>query len=165
MRGLKNKSNQSPCLPEVPARHDQQLEQVMNVEAILAFECACNRLCSAGKPTVPSPPVPDVPENIRVLASKDKQSCTERCEEDSLDCSESHFPALNDCNRMRESFACEAGCEAGAGLALPAYIISKAAKSERPAMCLTWSADLSQEAMKCDLSDTNRQRACPCAPK
>lgn len=120
---------------------------------------------TSGKPTVPSPPVPDVPHNIRVLTSKDKQSCTERCEEDSLECSEAHFPALNDCNRMRESFACEAGCEAGAGLALPAYIIPKAAKSERPAMCLTWSADLSKEAMKCELSDSNRQRACPCAPK
>lgn len=119
-------------------------------------------LRDSGKPTVPSPPVPDIPSNIRVLTSKEKQSCKERCGEESLECSAAHFPALNDCNRLREDFACEAGCEAGTGLALPAYIVPKAAKSERPAMCLTWSSDLSKEAMTCDSADSNRQRACPC---
>lgn len=119
-------------------------------------------LMNAGKPTTPSPPVPDIPSNLRVLVSKERQSCRERCGEDSLECLEAHFPALNDCNRLRDRFACEAGCEAGQGAGLPAYIIPKAAKSERPAMCLTWSSEISKEAMTCDSLDGNRQRACPC---
>ena len=114
---------------------------------------------------MPSPPVPDIASGVRVLTSREKQSCRERCSEDSLECLEAQFPALNDCNRLREQFACEAGCEAGAGAALPAYIIPKAAKSERPAMCLTWSTELSKEAMTCDSVDGNRQRACPCGAK
>ena len=111
---------------------------------------------------MPSPPVPDIPVNVKFLVSREKQSCQERCGEDNLECLEAHFPSLNDCNRLRDRFACEAGCEAGAGLALPAYIVPKAAKSERPAMCLTFSPALSKEGMTCDSLDNNRQRACPC---
>ena len=56
---------------------------------------------------MPSPPVPDVPGNVRVLTSAAGQSCRGRCEAEGLVCAEAHFPSLNDCNRLRESFACE----------------------------------------------------------
>ena len=49
--------------------HFRKVKDMRKVNAL--FLCA-------GKPTVPSPPVPEIPANIRVLASKDKQSCTER---------------------------------------------------------------------------------------
>ena len=126
------------------------------------YLCDCHLCYAAGKPTVPSPPVPDIPSNVKFLVSREKQSCQERCSEDNLECLEAHFPSLNDCNRLRDRFACEAGCEPGSGLAMPAYIIPKAAKSERPAMCLTHSPELSKEGMTCDSLDSNRQRACPC---
>ena len=131
--------------------------EVENVRMLILDFCL-----PAGKPTVPSPPVPDIPLNVKFLVSREKQSCQERCSEDNLECLEAHFSSLNDCNRLRDRFACEAGCEAGTGLALPAYIIPKAAKSERPAMCLTYSPELSKEGMTCDSGDSNRQRACPC---
>ena len=77
-------------------------------------------------------------------------------------CTPEHFPALNDGNRLRESFPCEAGCEAGDGHDLPAYVTPSAPKPQRPSICLTWSQELTGGAMTCDGVGAVRQRACPC---
>lgn len=111
---------------------------------------------------MPAPPVPDVPSNVRVLASAAGQSCKGRCEAEGLLCSPAHFTSLNDCNRLREPFACEAGCEAGDGQDLPAYVIPAAPKPQRPSICLIWSKELTGGEMGCDGAGAVRQRACPC---
>ena len=117
---------------------------------------------NAGKPTVPSPPVPDMPAGARVLLTAVGQSCKDKCQEESLVCAVDHFPALNDCNKLRESFACEAGCEAGDGHDLPAYVIPSAPKPQRPSICLTWSKELTEGSMTCEGVGAVRQRPCPC---
>lgn len=112
---------------------------------------------------MPSPPVPDLPAAVRVLASAAGQTCTARCEADGLACAPQHFAALNDCNRLRDTFACEAGCEVGEDADLPGYVVPAAPKQLRPSLCQVWSRPSTGGEMSCDGSGAVKQRACPCA--
>lgn len=61
----------------------------------------------AGKPITPSPPVPQLPAGVAALAGGKGLACAAVCEAAGRRCAPEHFGALNDCNRLREHFACE----------------------------------------------------------
>ena len=76
--------------------------------------CPCYstlRVCfCAGKPTTPAPPTPEVPPFISVVLGSAGQSCTALCQGAGRRCAQEHLAALNNCNILRQHFACEAGC-------------------------------------------------------
>ena len=65
-----------------------------------------------GKPITPSPPVPQLPAGVAALAGAKGLACAAVCEAAGRRCAPEHFGALNDCNRLREHFACEARTQA-----------------------------------------------------
>lgn len=69
---------------------------------------------AAGKPTTPSPPVPPLPAEVLAVPAEKGQPCSAACDGAGRRCAPEHFASLNDCNRLREHFACEAGCESDA---------------------------------------------------
>ncbi|KAK9808166.1 hypothetical protein WJX73_004026 [Symbiochloris irregularis] len=97
---------------------------------------------NSGKPTTPTPPVPALPNTITLAVGQRGQSCQDACLEANpagkLACAPQHFASLNDCNRLRTHFACEAGCDDVEGVAAehPGYVVTAAPKQQRPAMCI-----------------------------
>ena len=73
----------------------------------------CGSGC-AGKPTTPAPPTPEIPQFVSVVLGSAGESCTALCEGAGRKCAEEHLASLNNCNVLREHFACEAGCAFGA---------------------------------------------------
>ncbi len=65
-------------------------------------------LC-AGKPTTPAPPTPELPSFVAVVLGSAGQSCTALCQGAGRRCAQEHLAALNNCNILRQYFACEAG--------------------------------------------------------
>ena len=58
----------------------------------------------------PAPPTPEVPTFISVVQGSAGQSCTALCQGVGRRCAQEHLAALNNCNILRQHFACEAGC-------------------------------------------------------
>lgn len=65
-------------------------------------------------------------------------SCDAVCERGGRRCSAPHLPLIDTCDRLRESVACEAGCVREKRTeVMPFYADGGAAKSDRPALCVT----------------------------
>ena len=64
----------------------------------------------AGKPTTPAPPTPEIPQFVAVVLGSAGESCAALCEGAGRRCAAEHLASLNNCNVLREHFACEAGC-------------------------------------------------------
>ena len=117
----------------------------------------------AGKPTTPSPPGPPLPAEVVPVAAEKGASCAAACEAAGRRCAPEHFAALNDCNRLREHYACEAGCEADAPAPeYPAYVDAGAPKAQRPTMCLLLEPTTLAQA-SCEAANAHVRRLCPCA--
>ena len=69
-----------------------------------------SRYSRAGKPTTPAPPTPELPSFVTVVIGSAGQSCTALCQGTGRVCAQEHLAALNNCNILRQHFACEAGC-------------------------------------------------------
>lgn len=76
----------------------------------------------AGKPTTPAPPTPEVPAFVTVVLGSAGQSCFALCQSAGRQCAQEHLAALNNCNILRQHFACEAGW---AAVFMEAYVIQK----------------------------------------
>lgn len=106
-------------------------------------------------------------DNVEVVLGSAGDSCATACQKSGgKSCSAPHLALLNTCDALRERVDCEAGCEAGQGQIglLPAYIVSSAAKTARPAMCLTGveAANRPNKGMECGLQDPVYRRLCAC---
>ena len=89
------------------------------------------------------------------------QPCTAVCQAQHRQCAVEHFASLNDCNVLREHFACEAGCDAEGGAEHPAYVVAGAPKVQRPTVCMT--NDATVLPFSCEGQEVNSVRLCPCA--
>ncbi len=67
------------------------------------------RCDSAGKPKTVEPPTPELGEGVQVVAAAQGASCATACELAGARCVEDQLPALNNCNILRDYFACEGG--------------------------------------------------------
>lgn len=77
-----------------------------------------------------------------------------------LRCSQEHLRWLNSCDRLREHFGCEAGCEEATGVG-PAYVHGGAPKAARPAMC--FAQPPARAVLSCEQADPHTHMLCPCA--
>lgn len=114
----------------------------------------------AGKPVLPIPAAPMLPAGVKPEVGEPGESCTAACNRTHSVCSAQHFSSLNNCNVLRQHFACEAGCENSTPTDQPAYVIADAPKEQQPTACLV-SADDTQ--YHCDSSIVAVRRLCPCA--
>ena len=110
--------------------------------------------------------MPPLPSGVELVAGEQGESCAAACERSGGACAAAALPTANSCNVLRETFACEAGCEPHPTLAaLPGYTVTTADKQEQPAFC--WTHALQSEALEpargCDTASTNIQRLCPCS--
>ncbi|BDA49135.1 probable UPF0454 protein C12orf49 homolog at N-terminal half [Coccomyxa sp. Obi] len=116
---------------------------------------------ASGKPTTPAPPTPPIPKTVTVVLGSAGQSCTEMCEGTGRRCARQHLASLNNCNVLREHFACEAGCEPDTGTAdAPIYVNSSAPKQQRPTICLTMDQKVNE--FSCEATSASNHRLCPC---
>ncbi|MEW5301260.1 MAG: hypothetical protein WDW36_004130 [Sanguina aurantia] len=121
----------------------------------------------AGQLAKPLPP--GSLDNVEVVLGSAGDSCTSTCQKrGSRSCSAAHLPLLNTCDALREHVDCEAGCEAdpqGPPGLLPAYVVGSAAKTSRPAMCLTAEGDAEgreRGVTDCGVQDPVSRRLCAC---
>lgn len=103
------------------------------------------------------------PKDITILgANQPNMNCNQVCSLAGKKCSPEHFPEVNHCDRLRDQFQCEAGCEkdtvGNRGADHPAYVIYKSSKETHPTMCLLNSFS----AFDCGASHAKTQRICPC---
>ncbi len=76
---------------------------------------------------------PLLPEHMRILPSADvavvaaapATDCDDTCERAGQMCSPNDMPWLNNCNVLKQNFACEKGCLLEAGADIPAYVSVK----------------------------------------
>lgn len=116
----------------------------------------------SGKPTTPGPPLLELPKGLTAVPAAKGQSCTAACENANHACSLSGFRYLNDCNMLRQHFACEAGCDADSGLEQPSYMVASAPKLQRPTICRVLDLQSPTSEFGCDGVHANAQRLCPC---
>lgn len=110
---------------------------------------------------LPIPAAPTLPANVKAEVGDPGESCTAACNRTHGLCAAQHFSSLNNCNVLRQHFACEAGCENSGPSDQPSYVAADAPKEQQPTACLL-SDDSSQ--YDCDSSTLNVRRLCPCAP-
>ena len=118
-------------------------------------------LCGyAGKPMLPIPAAPELPATIKVVVSDQGESCSAACNRTHGVCAMQHMNSLDNCNVLREHFACEAGCENSSPADQPSYVAADAPKEQQPTACLT---ALDAGHYDCESSTLNVCRLCPCA--
>ncbi|EIE18996.1 hypothetical protein COCSUDRAFT_31544 [Coccomyxa subellipsoidea C-169] len=116
---------------------------------------------SSGKPTTAAPPTPPIPKSVTVVLGSAGQSCNALCESTGRRCAQQHLASLNNCNVLREHYACEAGCEPDSGTAdAPIYVNASAPKQQRPTICLTMDSKVNQ--FSCEATSASNHRLCPC---
>ena len=86
-------------------------------------------------------------------------SCTKACADAGLVCAPAAFAALNTCAWLRAAFPCEAGCAAGSGPELPAYM--SGAVADASTLCRTEGGE-GAAPRTCDAAVANTRRLCPC---
>lgn len=118
------------------------------------------QLCvPAGKPVLPIPAAPELPSSITAVVSEQGESCNAACNRTHSTCAMQHMSSLDNCNVLREHFACEAGCENSGPADQPSYVAADAPKEQQPTVCLT-AVDAGH--YDCESSTLNVRRLCPC---
>jgi hypothetical protein len=97
--------------------------------------------------------------NARACTPAQGLSCTAACAAVGKACAEAALAALNNCDRLRAAFPCEAGCSAGAGPELPAYM--SGAVTDASTMCRTAEPSA---PLACAAQAPNTRRLCACGP-
>jgi hypothetical protein len=90
-------------------------------------------------------------------------SCSAACAAQGKACVPGALTSLNNCDYLRALFPCEAGCEAGSGAELPAYL--SGAVADASTMCRTNGAGGAAAGQTCEAAAVNTRRLCPCGPK
>eukprot|EP00884_Botryococcus_braunii_P014338 jgi/Botrbrau1/22905/Bobra.0065s0057.1 len=116
---------------------------------------------SSGKPRTVEPPTPELAPGTQVLAGARGASCETACSAAGGSCLVSQLAAINNCNILRDHFACEAGCAMGGEAEHPGYMVAATPKQDRPTMCFTLNS--SKAAFSCSTLNTNSQRLCACS--
>mmetsp|Transcript_19991 Transcript_19991/g.50283 ORF Transcript_19991/g.50283 Transcript_19991/m.50283 type:complete len:235 (-) Transcript_19991:82-786(-) len=119
--------------------------------------------CYGDRPRPLLEPQQPVSTAITILAADQPNlSCHQVCSRAGKSCSTEHFPEVNRCDRLRDHFQCEAGCEknmvGNRGADHPAYVVYKASKETLPTMCLVNSFS----NYDCSASHAKTRRICPC---
>lgn len=105
-------------------------------------------------------PLKPLPEALQLHAGGRGQSCTAACAAHNLTCDSAGFQYLNDCDRLRGTFPCEAGCAVGQEQPeAPSYIAYGSPKAHYPTMCWTLPRE---EGPGCDTTMDHAVRLCPC---
>lgn len=98
-----------------------------------------------------------------VRASRRRLSCLSACRRRGLVCSEKAFVVVNDCDVLRRSFNCTAGCEVApvgaAGADMPCYVSPNAPRPFRKNLCLVAPNPASS---RCAALHQHTIRLCPC---
>lgn len=125
-----------------------------------------------GKPLLSPPLPPHSLDGVTVVMGAPGSSCDAACERHGRQCSREHLRALDSCDRLRESVACEAGCVAEAPTGpVPFYADGDAPKADRPALCVASDGGRAAEAATagggsssytCRASQPHMRRLCPC---
>ncbi|GLC67412.1 hypothetical protein PLESTF_000553300 [Pleodorina starrii] len=102
---------------------------------------------------------PGALDGVEVAVGAKNEACDTVCAQRMKRCSADHLRWLNSCDRLREHFGCEAGCEEVAGLG-PSYVDGNAPKAERPAMC--FAQPLGSASLSCSTHEDNHVMLCPC---
>ena len=119
-----------------------------------AAESITRRVCMQ---TAPLQPLPD---RLWPLPGSKGQSCTAACAAHNTTCDEAALAELSSCDRLRDAFACEAGCGPGDEQPeAPSYIAYGVPKAHYPTMCWTLGQ---AEKPSCDASLEHAVRLCPC---
>jgi hypothetical protein len=102
---------------------------------------------------------PGALNGVEVVSSDTNASCEATCEAKGKRCSAKHLAYLNSCDRLREHYGCEAGCELVEGLG-PGYVSSGAPKTSRPAICFAQPPASSR--LSCSAAEAQHHMLCPC---
>uniref|UniRef100_A0A061SG01 SREBP regulating gene protein n=1 Tax=Tetraselmis sp. GSL018 TaxID=582737 RepID=A0A061SG01_9CHLO len=99
---------------------------------------------------------------VAVAAQEPNLSCLQVCAGVGKTCSPDHFDAVNHCDRLRDHFKCEAGCQLSTastrGKDHPAYVIYQSPKENFPTMCLINEL----REFDCSAKHAKTRRLCPC---
>mmetsp|Transcript_14071 Transcript_14071/g.39861 ORF Transcript_14071/g.39861 Transcript_14071/m.39861 type:complete len:292 (-) Transcript_14071:355-1230(-) len=110
-----------------------------------------------------NPKINPLPPNLLVAAADNPNlNCHQVCANHKKTCSPDHFSVINNCDRLRDFFSCEAGCEldtqSNRGPDHPAYVIYTSPKETLPTMCLTNDS----KNYECGARHAKTRRLCPC---
>ncbi|GIL53914.1 hypothetical protein Vafri_9497 [Volvox africanus] len=112
-----------------------------------------------GRPMLSDPLPPGALDGVEVVVGFKNEACDTFCLHRKKRCSQEHLRWLNSCDRLRERFGCEAGCEVVTGLG-PSYVDGNAPKPERPAMCFVQPQEAT--TLSCSVREENHMMLCPC---
>ncbi|PNW72377.1 hypothetical protein CHLRE_16g673841v5 [Chlamydomonas reinhardtii] len=112
-----------------------------------------------GRPMLSDPLPAGVMDGVEVVTGQRNANCDDVCAAKQKKCSADHLRWLSSCDRLREQFGCEAGCEVVAGLG-PSYVDGNAPKPARPAMCFAQPAEGGK--LSCSAREEQHLMLCPC---
>ena len=112
----------------------------------------------------PPDPTTELPKDAVVVKAEREESCDERCEkqEGNMRCTTDAIKAINNCDRMKQHFGCEAGCDSNFGEDQPAYVWPEAPQPALPAKCLINDPD--KQMISCSGKHRLTSRLCACVP-
>eukprot|EP00899_Mesostigma_viride_P023009 jgi/Mesvir1/3893/Mv19839-RA.1 len=106
-----------------------------------------------------SPDYTVVPATVVIVLGRQGASCDEACATSTKKCYAAHFHAINSCDKLREMFACTAGCTTSFGPDQPCEIVGDAPAAFKPNTCLV---NAREELFACNGKHPHARRMCPC---
>lgn len=99
--------------------------------------------------------------NYKVVLGNQGEACDKACERAGSRCVASLLGAVNNCDTMKEHFACENGCQDSFGGDQPAYVVPSALRMHQPGVCMI---NTRPDTLGCDNRHPNTKRLCTCSP-
>eukprot|EP00741_Cyanophora_paradoxa_P017144 tig00020960_g16556.t1 len=100
-----------------------------------------------------------LPPNVKPVAGKQGEDCDNVCAREGMKCDGVSFPAVSNCELLKEHFGCPAGCGFVAGYDQPCFVSPTAPKNFRPGICLTQP---DRAMFSCKGWHALTSRLCPC---
>lgn len=103
--------------------------------------------------------------SVRAIAAPRAMSCAHACGRNGLFCDGDGFRIINECPRLRKTFACRS-CETAAagssGPDMPCYVVPSAPRGHPRGYCMV---NPSVESASCNARYAHTRRLCPCVSK